>query len=82
MRHIDDVTSESVTLETERIEPQMEGGGGSGRGPSDDDGRRRPERPDGNGATRLLIALGIIALGAGVMSARLLAKGGRFPRAS
>jgi len=60
----------------------MEGGGGAGHGPIDDDGRRRPERPDGNGATRLLIALGIIALGAGVMSARLLASAGRRPRAS
>ena len=55
----------------------MDGGNGSGRGPVDDDGRRRPERPDGNDATRLLIALGILALGAGVMSARLLSQSGR-----
>ncbi len=55
----------------------MEGGNGSGRGPVDDDGRgRRPERPDGNDSGRLLIALGIIALGAGVMSARLLSQSG------
>lgn len=59
----------------------MEGGSGSGRGPGDDDdGRRRPERPDDNNAGRLLIALGIIAVGAGVMSARLLSQAGRRPR--
>ena len=56
----------------------MEGGSGSGRGPGDDDdGGRRPERPDGNDARRLLIALGIIAVGAGVLSARLLTKTAR-----
>lgn len=60
----------------------MQGGGGSsGRGPGDDDGGRRPDR-DGNDALRLLIALGIVALGAGVMSARRLAKGGRTPHFS
>ena len=61
----------------------MEGGGGaSGHGRGDDDGGgRRPDR-DGEDARRLLIALGIIAVGAGVMGARLLAKGGRAARAS
>ena len=56
-------------------EPQIAGGGGSsGRGPfDDDDGGRKPERPN-DGRTRLLIALGILAVGAGVMTARLLAK--------
>ena len=67
---------------TEGIEPQMEGGGGSGHGPIDDDGRRRPERPDGNDATRFLIALGLIALGTAVMSARVLTRAGRLSRAS
>ena len=48
-------------------EPQMQGGGGSyGRGPDDDDGGRKPDR-DGNDAVRFLIAIGIIAIGAGVM---------------
>lgn len=67
----------------ERPAPQTEGGGGSfGRGPVDDDGgRRRPDR-GGDDARRLLIALGILAVGAGVMSARLLAKAGpRRPNA-
>ena len=54
--------------------PQVAGGGGSsGRGPfDDDDGGRKPERPN-DGRTKLLIALGILAMGAGVMTARLLA---------
>ena len=56
-------------------EPQIAGGGGSsGRGPFDDDeGGRKPERPN-DGRTKLLIALGILAMGAGVMTARLLSK--------
>jgi hypothetical protein len=59
----------------------MQGGGGSsGRGP-DDDGGRKPDR-DGNDAVRFLIAIGIIALGAGVMGARLAAKAGRAPHIS
>lgn len=54
--------------------PQIAGGGGSsGRGPSDDDdGGRKPERPN-DGRTKFLIALGIVAMGAGVMAARVLA---------
>jgi len=62
----------------------MEGGGSSGRGTGGDDGdgdRRRPER-GGDDARRLLIALGILAVGAGVMSVRLFAKAGRSPRVS
>jgi len=62
----------------EELEPQPGGGGSSGRGPLDDDGDgRRPDR-DGD-ARNLLIALGLIAVGATVMSARLLAKAGRQP---
>jgi hypothetical protein len=57
--------------------PQASGGGDSGRGPFDGDGGgHKPERPD-NGRARLLIAVGIIAVGAGVMAARLLAKPSR-----
>lgn len=59
-------------------EPRTEGGGGSsGRGPVDDDDRggRKPERPDDQRA--LIVVLGILAVGAGVMSARLLASAGR-----
>lgn len=61
-------------LSTKTSEPQVAGGGGSsGRGPFDDDhGGRKPERPN-DGRTKLLIALGILAMGAGVMTARLLA---------
>jgi hypothetical protein len=67
---------------TEDAEPHVEGGGGSsGRGPGDDGGGdKRPERGGGD-AKRLLIALGIVAVGAGVMGARLVAKAGR-PRFS
>ena len=58
--------------------PQIAGGGGSsGRGPfDDDDGGQRPERPN-DGRTKLLIALGILAVGAGVMTARVLAQSPR-----
>ena len=57
----------------------MGGGGASGRGPrDDDDGGRKPDR-DGNDVLRLIIALGIVVVGAGVMSARRVAKGGRAP---
>ena len=60
----------------------MQGGGGSsGRGPDDDDGGRKPDR-DGNDVVRFLIAVGIIAVGAGVMGARLVAKAGRAPHIS
>lgn len=60
----------------------MGGGGASGRGPRDDgDDGRKPDR-DGNDAVRFLIALGIIAVGAGVMGARLVAKAGRAPHVS
>ena len=58
------------------VSPKIaEGDGGAfGRGPIDDDGGgRRPDR-GGNDSGRLLVALGIIALGAGVMSARLLSR--------
>lgn len=72
------MTDDAAARATEQPEPQMEGGGGSsGRGPGDDDGGgRRPDR-DGEDARRLLIALGILAVGAGVMGARMLAKAGR-----
>ncbi|HEV8670192.1 MAG TPA: hypothetical protein VGS01_05595 [Candidatus Limnocylindria bacterium] len=67
---------------SEQATPHMEGGGSSGRGPGDDGGGdgRRPERGGDDG--RLLIVLGILAVGAGVMSARLLAKAGRSPHVS
>jgi len=76
-RIIDDVTPPAAPA-AEELEPQPGGGGSSGRGPLDDDGDgRRPDR-DGD-ARNLLIALGLIAVGATVMSARLLAKAGRQP---
>ncbi|HYK98933.1 MAG TPA: hypothetical protein VEU77_11145 [Candidatus Acidoferrales bacterium] len=64
--------------ETADVAPQIAGGGGSsGRGPfDDDDGGHKPERPN-DGRTKLLIALGILAVGAGVMTARVLAKSPR-----
>jgi hypothetical protein len=79
-RRSDDVAARQSAHVIDRPETLMEGGNGSGRGPVDDGRRRRPERPDGNDAGRLLIALGIVALGAGVMSARLLSQAGRRRR--
>ena len=74
IRPVDDVNALSDARTSERNVPQMDGGGSSGRGPVDDDGgRRRPDR-DGDNARRFLIALGILAVGAGVMSARVLAR--------
>jgi hypothetical protein len=71
-----------VVRASEQAEPRIGGGGSSGRGPVDDDGGgRKPDR-DGDDALRLLIALGIIVVGAGVMSARLLARAGRSPHIS
>jgi hypothetical protein len=52
------------------------GSGISGRGPIDDDDHgRKPERPDDENRP-LLIALALLAVGAGVMSLRLLARAG------
>ena len=52
------------------------GSGVSGRGPIDDDDHgRKPERPDDENRP-LLIALALLAVGAGVMSLRLLARAG------
>jgi hypothetical protein len=83
--HVPRHTAEDTSARTlgpaiERVEARTEGGGGSsGRGPVDDDGGgRRPDR-DGDDSRLLLIALGIIALGASVISARRFAKAGRFP---
>jgi hypothetical protein len=59
----------------EEAKPLTGGGGASGNGPIDDDDRGR--RPDGDGDSArslLIIVLGILAMGAGVMSARLLTK--------
>jgi len=59
-------------------EPVAESGGSgfSGRGPIDDDDHgRKPERPDDENRP-LLIALALLAVGAGVMSLRLLARAG------
>lgn len=58
---------------THETAAQPQGGGGSfGGGPVDDDGGRKPERPHGD-AKKLLVVLGILALGAGAISVRLLA---------
>jgi hypothetical protein len=77
-RIADEITPADVIAANEHLEPQTGGGGSSGRGPVDDDGGgRKPDR-DGD-ARNLLIALGLIAVGATVMSARLLAKAGRQP---
>jgi hypothetical protein len=60
-----------------QVAPQTGGGGSSGRGPLDDDGGgHKPERPN-DGRTKFLIALGILAVGTGVMAARVLAKSPR-----
>lgn len=80
-RHIaDDTTARTLAGATEQAEVRTEGGGGSsGRGPVDDDGGgRRPDR-DGDDSRLLLIALGLIAIGASVISARRFAKAGRAP---
>ncbi|TMC52218.1 MAG: hypothetical protein E6J19_15855 [Chloroflexi bacterium] len=63
---------------TDDTRPLTGGGGASGRGPIDDDDRGR--RPDGDGDSArplLLIALGILAMGASIMSARMLANARR-----
>lgn len=75
VRRVDHTSASRVARSAdEQIAPQMDGGGSSGRGPrDDDDGRRRPERGDGN-SKGLLVALGIVALGLGVVSARLLSR--------
>jgi hypothetical protein len=57
------------------------GGGVSGHGPIDDDGdrwRREPEGDDDRGA--LLIVLGILSLGAAVLTARVLSQRGSVSR--
>jgi hypothetical protein len=78
-RIADEITPANVIPATEQLEPQTGGGGSSGRGPVDEDGGgRKPDR-DGDDARNLLIAIGLIAVGATVMSARLLAKAGRQP---
>jgi hypothetical protein len=62
----------------EDARPLTGGGGASGGGPIDDDDRGR--RPDGDGDDArqlLLVAIGILAMGAGVISARLLANARR-----
>ncbi|MDQ2951364.1 MAG: hypothetical protein M3R54_03795 [Chloroflexota bacterium] len=74
--HSDPAPQQTDELTSGAITPKIsEGDGGAfGRGPIDGDGGgRRPDR-GGNDSGRLLIVLGIIAVGAGVMSARLLSK--------
>jgi hypothetical protein len=75
VRRVDDISASRAARSTdEQVALQMDSGGSSGRGPRDDDGgRRRPERGDGD-SKRLLVALGIVALGLGVVSARLLSR--------
>ena len=77
-RYADDAEQRGVELVDAPAPKTSEGdGGASGRGPiGGDGGGRRPDR-GGNDASRLLIVLGIIAVGAGVISARLLAKAGQ-----
>jgi hypothetical protein len=55
--------------------PKTGGGGASGFGPIDDDGfGKRPDRGgDDDARSFFLIALGILAMGAGVLSARMIA---------
>ena len=54
--------------------PRTGSGGASGHGPIDnDDHGRRPERPNGNRGP-LLVALGIVAVGAGVIAARVISQ--------
>jgi hypothetical protein len=79
-RVVDNDSVRTVVHATEQLVAQTEGGGGSsGRGPVDDGGGgRRPDR-DGDDARRLLIALGLIAVGAAVMGTRLFARAGRPP---
>jgi hypothetical protein len=79
----DDASAQTLGPAFEQAGARIEGGGGSsGRGPVDDDGGgRRPDR-DGDDSRLLLIALGIIALGASVISARRFAKAGRLPQIS
>ena len=81
VRKADDV---EVSEEAALAKTEMQGGGGAfGGGPGDDDdGHRKPDRDGDDAARRLLIALGILALGAGVMSARLLSRNPRTPRIS
>ncbi|HUQ42670.1 MAG TPA: hypothetical protein VM052_09225 [Candidatus Limnocylindrales bacterium] len=68
--HDDDRATQEPTL-------SMEGGGGRSFDRGDDDnGGRKPDRNNDNDAKRLLIALGLLVLGAGVMSARRLGKAG------
>ena len=65
------------------LKTELGGGGSSGHGPLDGDGGdgRRPD-PEGGDTKRLLITLGILAVGAAIMSARLLAQGGHGLRRS
>ena len=79
---IGDDTARKFTPATGQPETHTEGGGGSsGRGPVDDGGGRQPDR-DGDAARDLLIALGLIVVGASVLSARLLTKAGRSPHST
>ena len=54
------------------ITTQTGGGGVSGHGRDDDDGRWRREPEGGDDRGLLLIALGILSVGAAVLTARLL----------
>jgi hypothetical protein len=78
----EDATPHGVPpLDEVDVKTELGGGGSSGRGPLDGDGGggRRPDR-DGDDSKPLLIALGILAVGAGVLSVRLLANAGRRTR--
>ena len=78
---------EKLETTVEELAPKTQGGGGSsGRGPVDDDddkGRRRDDGGRDENRGPLLIALGIISLGAAVLAARALSMSGargRFVR--
>jgi len=77
-----DISTPVVTSVPEpELKTELGGGGSSGHGPLDGDGGdgRRPD-PEGGDAKRLLITLGILAVGAAIMSARLLSQAGRGAR--
>jgi len=67
----------------EEPKPLTGGGGASGFGPIDDDGGdKRPDRDGDNSRPFLLVVLGILVMGAGVLTARVLAESSGRRRSS